>query len=1226
MTNSARHLAETIHGISRLAEGAALHPQLMHSSIGGPLVFTDPDGNPIGVIGGDGKGGIGAKPWQQVEAPMPTTPEVTADAGFIRVKWDGLWADADDPRLPADPDILTPPGTQTIEVHVSLDPNFVASRVHTFAGSFDANGDGGSLVVGPLVESGEYWVALRARMTEGHVGELSGKAPIQVSGVQIDSKLFELALRDDEIRRTADGKNEVLYGDEEPERRPVLDQEGNPVYDDEGNQLFEDFNNNDLWFGPGNMPHLYDEETGEWVSAGDARVGDIEQAQEDMKADIESAWQSANGKNSIFRQAEEPDPEVDGPFTLNDIWFKTNADGASTMHQWDGSTWEPVEDARQSEIERAQDELREDLEAVVTDGSGRKTFYQPSMPSEGMNEGDLWYDTDDHDRPHIYAEGQWTYLAQYVTEEEIAEGAITTPKLAAGAITAESGIIGSINAGTILFGEMDGQRVKARSLAADRLIVGQGGNLIPWDQVLDGATAEPHEATAGCAIRASAEGDGTEAFPGMVVDREVDDDVTMPVPSVIFHSSPDSNLQVAPGENYTLTVRASGLIETEKAQLLIQWIPDLSNGWVYIPETMGQTIDISRDTDGSTELILQVTVPDDAIACLPQLAVGSGAFIRVISVDFRRQAGATLIEDGAITTPKIATGAITAESGIIANLDADTIKFGQMDGARIKTRSIRADQLLSGGSDNLLPAADGNWLEGKEGWMEFEEHLDGSLKAKGAKTLHNDDQFYVPAGEYLLEVTMDASVPGTVCLMQLEGLGTTAVRMTPDGKDWQTFNRTLKVENGGLTRLTVFANYKDGASNENGWQWFKDLSLRAKAGATLIQDGAITTGKIATGAITAESGIIGSLDAGVITTGELRGELIRAGSIAAAALAADAIDGKTITGALIRTAATGARVETTKQGLWQYNRFNQTIASMADGKFTAVGDFQTGLDGERRVVVSNQQFTNGVGLRFYPDATGHEAGIQALAGGGWTPGSMTITSATAGGLFQEIALRAPTASDYGGITIGTRDGSSQYSSYIETNENGRIRAYAKRGEDLQLWTADGGNIDIDPDGDIELYCRNRLKVNQLEKNNDDDARDVVMSGDWYLGYSTSSRRYKVAEEPIQLTIDGFEDKLLSVDSKTWFGRSSSERYAAHLDDIERGEEPSDDLAGFTNIRRAPGMIAEDLHDAGLGLFVYYNDEGDPDGVKYDRIGPALIPIVRSLRDRIESLEAQLASA
>src|SRR5699024_4690681 len=125
------------------------------------------------------------------------------------------------------------------------------------------------------------------------------------------------------------------------------------------------------------------------------------------------------------------------------------------------------DDYRQSEIERVQDELRQELDDIVIDGSGTKNFYQSDEPTEGMREGDLWFDVSDQNKPYIYQGGEWVSVRDSYIEDD----SVTTDKSAAGAITAESGIIGSINAVTITVGEMDGARIKAGTVDADTVLV-----------------------------------------------------------------------------------------------------------------------------------------------------------------------------------------------------------------------------------------------------------------------------------------------------------------------------------------------------------------------------------------------------------------------------------------------------------------------------------------------------------------------------------------------------------------------------------------------------------------------------------------------------------------------------------------------------------------------------------------------------------------------------------
>ncbi len=113
--------------------------------------------------------------------------------------------------------------------------------------------------------------------------------------------------------------------------------------------------------------------------------------------------------------------------------------------------------------------------------------------------------------------------------------------------------------------------------------------------------------------------------------------------------------------------------------------------------------------------------------------------------------------------------------------------------------------------------------------------------------------------------------------------------------------------------------------------------------------------------------------------------------------------------------------------------------------------------------------------------------------------------------------------------------------------------------------------------------------------------------------ATSSRKGKAAIEP--LPAEQIE-ALLTLDLKTWFDMRTGEGLAEWL---ETGDETA--LSTLEPLRRWPGLIAEDVHDAGASLFVDYDKSGEPMALFYDRIGVAWIPLVRDLIARVEALEA-----
>ncbi|WP_152346587.1 hypothetical protein [Brevibacterium sp. CFH 10365] len=206
-----------------------------------------------------------------------------------------------------------------------MDENFVPDRVQSFGGAY-ASLDGGSHVIGPLTETGTYYVRLVARSKAGKFSEPSAMAEQMLAIANVDEAL-----------------------------------------------------------------------TDAWITGTTAAI-------------------TADGKNGIWRGSEAPEPDPDVPFKDGDIWFEMNEDGESIPNIFDESTgtWVSNRDARQSAIERVQEELRQDLDAVITDGSGTKNFFRPTAPTaDEASEGDLWFDSsaDGKNMPHVFQDGAWVSAA-----------------------------------------------------------------------------------------------------------------------------------------------------------------------------------------------------------------------------------------------------------------------------------------------------------------------------------------------------------------------------------------------------------------------------------------------------------------------------------------------------------------------------------------------------------------------------------------------------------------------------------------------------------------------------------------------------------------------------------------------------------------------------------------------------------------------------------------------
>jgi hypothetical protein len=108
---------------------------------------------------------------------------------------------------------------------------------------------------------------------------------------------------------------------------------------------------------------------------------------------------------------------------------------------------------------------------------------------------------------------------------------------------------------------------------------------------------------------------------------------------------------------------------------------------------------------------------------------------------------------------------------------------------------------------------------------------------------------------------------------------------------------------------------------------------------------------------------------------------------------------------------------------------------------------------------------------------------------------------------------------------------------------------------------------------------------------------VTSSGTYdALGYVPSSRRYKKNIEPLRYTAE----QILSVRAVEYHYNEEEDSASKHV-----------------------GMIAEEMHDAGLHGFVSYDADGLPQTINYEFYVSALQQVVRSQADQISDLYARL---
>lgn len=129
--------------------------------------------------------------------------------------------------------------------------------------------------------------------------------------------------------------------------------------------------------------------------------------------------------------------------------------------------------------------------------------------------------------------------------------------------------------------------------------------------------------------------------------------------------------------------------------------------------------------------------------------------------------------------------------------------------------------------------------------------------------------------------------------------------------------------------------------------------------------------------------------------------------------------------------------------------------------------------------------------------------------------------------------------------------------------------------------------------------------------------NVVVSGDGALIRSSSSSKYKLDIEYEQQADTA--NRLLTLDPATWYDKFESEQLNK-FHEIGVDPERTIDMSNH----RYYGIIAEDLVKAGLEHIVSRNVEtGEVEGVEYSKIGVALIPIIRDLRNRLNDQNVEI---
>lgn len=117
--------------------------------------------------------------------------------------------------------------------------------------------------------------------------------------------------------------------------------------------------------------------------------------------------------------------------------------------------------------------------------------------------------------------------------------------------------------------------------------------------------------------------------------------------------------------------------------------------------------------------------------------------------------------------------------------------------------------------------------------------------------------------------------------------------------------------------------------------------------------------------------------------------------------------------------------------------------------------------------------------------------------------------------------------------------------------------------------------------------------------------NVFVASDGALVRSTSASKYKANIKRDRST--ELAERLLTLPTAHWLDKAAMQRFAAG----EQNERPQSNF----------GLIAEDLAAVGLEDLVVRGVDGELEGIQYDRIAAALLPLLAQMKNEIDELKA-----
>lgn len=835
-----------------------------------------------------------------------------------------------------------------------------------------------------------------------------------------------------------------------------------------------------------------------------------------------------------------------------------------------------------------------------------------------------------------------------------------------------------LDIGAATFGTLDGTRMTARSIEADRLLVSRGANLHP-DPTGEDQTGWGTNGTGDAAAVFSATG-GKSGKGSILISQ------TATQQGIYYgYNTPARRIRVVPGGTYRIGgwVYASADIPVGGVRLYLKGFDEAGASAVMMTPVAGTEPWNRAVIPANTWTLVSglVTVPatttslNTTFGTYKEASYSTGT-VRWSDFSVQQAMAGELIVDGSVTAAKVDAASVAAGIGSFLTIDvsqlnatAAAIGSGVIDKLWtdvVQSRKITTDMLIVSG-ENLMP--DPYFLDTIQNtyrttatpgtWGIYNDDV------STAKTIKNTDhdatdrtlvlnstdalvkvmpgEQYALSLQYRLRGNVVASTPDSTmrfCVYQHAPDGTflrfsnvaaSATVTIGTGPTWKTFSDAWTVPvDVGFLRVAVRTNNQ----HYSGEFEFKMPVVKRKMSADLIVDGGIltkhltvtedmTVALLAAHKIKAVDLDANNIVADTATIGVLRGGILISDAVTTSVLKADAITSKhTITGATIQTVATANRgIKITSSGLIQYDSGGNQLLNIGNGSQNLmVGDIYTSRAGTAGVRLINSS------------SWGLPAIVYSYNGNQGAQEASSFMRYTSGG-DPELVHRAPDRAIVGDTGLGfvRIEGDLVLSLGDDATQKMRVEQPFY----LDAWSPVNGYQSMTMNGQLVNInsIAGNIKLNsgsyytQLPgaySKTTGTSGNVVISSDGGLFRSTSALKYKADPQVIEP-----DEALLDVPMKDWVDKFALESRL----EIEAMPQPWDEETtaryNSISIARIPGAIAEDVIAAGGEAYASFGSDGEVEGLMYDRYVLARTDILhrkyKALLARIEELEARLSA-